>query len=37
VPGFFFRKESGANVEIFCLEPLSPKEYSLLLQSKETC
>jgi S-adenosylmethionine:tRNA ribosyltransferase-isomerase len=30
-----FQKESGANVEIFCLEPLSPKEYSLSFSSKE--
>jgi S-adenosylmethionine:tRNA ribosyltransferase-isomerase len=30
-----FRKVSGAIVEIFCLEPLSPKEYSLSFSSKE--
>ncbi|MEE0910811.1 MAG: S-adenosylmethionine:tRNA ribosyltransferase-isomerase [Paludibacteraceae bacterium] len=32
-----FQKESGAKVEIFCLEPLSPSDYALVFQSKEDC
>ena len=30
-----FRKESGALIEILCLEPLSPSDYSLSFGSKE--
>jgi S-adenosylmethionine:tRNA ribosyltransferase-isomerase len=30
-----FRKESGAAVEVFCLEPFSPFEYELSFSSKE--
>ncbi len=30
-----FRKETGAMIEILCLEPLSPSEYELSLGSKE--
>lgn len=33
----FFRKESGALIEIFCLEPYSPIDYSLSFDSKESC
>ena len=32
-----FRKETGAQVEIFCLEPISPTSYELSLQSHESC
>lgn len=31
-----FQKETGANVEILCLEPLSPFDYSLSFSSKES-
>jgi S-adenosylmethionine:tRNA ribosyltransferase-isomerase len=31
-----FQKESGANIEILCLEPLSPKDYPLSFNSKES-
>jgi S-adenosylmethionine:tRNA ribosyltransferase-isomerase len=31
-----FQKETGANVEILCLEPLSPFDYSLSFGSKES-
>jgi S-adenosylmethionine:tRNA ribosyltransferase-isomerase len=30
-----FKKESGANIEILCLEPLFPSDYSLSFSSKE--
>ena len=30
-----FRKESGAKIELLCLEPLSPAEYELSLGSKQ--
>ncbi len=29
----FFRKETGANIEIFCLEPVSPVDMSIALSS----
>lgn len=32
-----FRRETGAQVEIFCLEPLEPTSYELSLQSHESC
>ena len=32
---FFFSKETGAAIEVFCLEPLSPVEYELSFSSKE--
>ena len=32
-----FQKESGAKVEIFCLEPLSPSDYALVFQTKKDC
>jgi len=32
-----FHKETGARIEIFCLEPLSPSDYSLVFQSTEKC
>ena len=32
-----FRKETGALIEVFCLEPLVPHEYSLSFQSTGSC
>lgn len=32
-----FRKETGALIEIFCLEPISPNEYQLNFQQTERC
>lgn len=32
-----FRKETGALIEIFCLEPLQPVDYALSLQSTGSC
>ncbi len=32
-----FRKETGAVVEIFCLEPVSPNSYELSLSSRQSC
>ena len=32
-----FRKATGALIEIFCLEPLSPVDYALSLQSTTSC
>lgn len=33
----FFHKETGARIEIFCLEPLSPADYAQNFQSTDTC
>lgn len=33
----FFFKETGARIEIFCLEPLSPADYAQNFQSTDTC
>jgi len=33
----FFHKETGARIEIFCLEPLSPADYALNFQATESC
>ena len=33
----FFFKETGARIEIFCLEPLSPADYAQNFQSTEAC
>ena len=33
----FFRKETGAVIEIFCLEPVDPKDYALSFSSVGTC
>lgn len=33
----FFRKPSGAHIEIFCLEPFSPKEYNTNFDSRSSC
>jgi S-adenosylmethionine:tRNA ribosyltransferase-isomerase len=32
-----FRKKTGARIELFCLEPISPPEYSLSLSQTERC
>lgn len=32
-----FRRESGAHIEIFCLEPLSPSEYNLVFERRDEC
>jgi S-adenosylmethionine:tRNA ribosyltransferase-isomerase len=32
-----FFKSTGARIEIFCLNPLEPSDYSLSFQSKESC
>jgi S-adenosylmethionine:tRNA ribosyltransferase-isomerase len=33
----FFKKASGAKIEIFCLEPIQPKPYEEMFSSKQTC
>ena len=33
----FFQRETGAHIEIFCLEPVSPPEYSTIFASTEHC
>jgi S-adenosylmethionine:tRNA ribosyltransferase-isomerase len=32
----FFRKETGAKIEIFCLEPVKPTDYQIAFQEKES-
>lgn len=32
-----FRKETGAQIEIFCLEPVVPHDYALVFQQTERC
>ena len=32
-----FQRESGAHIEIFCLEPVSPVEYNLAFAATDTC
>lgn len=32
-----FRKETGASIEIFCLEPFDPSDYQLSLTSAKSC
>jgi len=32
-----FQKETGANIEIFCLEPHEPADYNLSFQSTSSC
>lgn len=32
-----FRKETGALIEVFCLEPAKPHDYVLMFQQTETC
>ena len=33
----FFRKQTGARIEIFCLEPTDPQEYTLSFSQTEHC
>ena len=33
----FFRRETGALIEIFCLEPVQPVEYNLIFAAREQC
>lgn len=32
-----FRKETGARIEVFCLEPVEPQDYALVFQQTERC
>ena len=32
-----FQKETGARIEIFCLEPVAPHDYALIFQQTERC
>lgn len=32
-----FRKETGARIEVFCLEPVEPHDYALIFQQTERC
>lgn len=33
----FFKKSTGATIEIFCLEPYNPHDYALIFQQTEKC
>ncbi len=33
----FFRRDTGALIEVFCLEPVQPVEYNLIFASTATC
>ena len=33
----FFQRETGAHIEIFCLEPVSPPEYNTIFASTDNC
>lgn len=33
----YFQKPTGAQIEIFCLDPYSPLDYNLIFQSTSTC
>ena len=33
----FFRRETGAHIEIFCLEPVDPPEYNTIFASRGSC
>lgn len=33
----FFQKETGAEIEIFCLKPFNPADYSLAFQTTDKC
>ena len=33
----FFRRETGAHIEIFCLEPQSPSDYETNFASTQSC
>ena len=32
-----FRKETGSTIEIFCLEPISPRDYEQIFQTSDHC
>jgi len=32
-----FKKETGAKIEVFCLEPIEPSDYNLIFQSTKSC
>ena len=32
-----FQKETGARIEVFCLEPYQPHDYALVFQQTESC
>ena len=32
-----FRKETGSKIEIFCLEPVAPRDYQLIFQTTREC
>ena len=32
-----FQKSTGARIEVFCLEPVSPRDYALVFQQTERC
>lgn len=32
-----FRKETGSQIEIFCLEPVAPRDYQLIFQTTHEC
>jgi S-adenosylmethionine:tRNA ribosyltransferase-isomerase len=32
-----FKKETGAQIEIFCLEPVNPADYAINFQARNTC
>ena len=33
----FFRRDSGAHIEVFCLEPVDPPEYNTIFSSMQSC
>jgi len=33
----FFKRDSGAHIEIFCLEPVDPSEYNISFASTQSC
>ncbi|HJX71529.1 MAG TPA: S-adenosylmethionine:tRNA ribosyltransferase-isomerase [Bacteroidales bacterium] len=34
---FFFRKKTGAEIEVFCLKPFHPADYSFIFQTTGSC
>ncbi len=32
-----FQKDTGANIEVFCLEPINPSDLNLVFQTKQSC
>lgn len=33
----YFKKDTGAAIEVFCLDPYSPHDYNLIFQSTQSC